>query len=79
MTEQRAGARELIADYLFNQILGPTESALFSGKPLPNASPSGKIEIRKEDLDTPYFDAQSGFPLIQNTRPEMLFGTGVLH
>ena len=79
MTEQKAGARELIADYLFNQILGPTESALFVGKPLPDPSPNGKIEIRKEDLDTQYFDSQSGFPLIQNTRPEMIFGTGVLH
>lgn len=79
MSEQEVGARATVVDYLLNQILGPTESSLYSGKPLPPVSSSGKVELRKEDLVDNFFDPATGFPLIQNSRPEMIFGTGVLH
>ena len=72
-------AREVVANYLLEQVLGPTENSLFKGKPMPEALADGKVHLRKEDVNSQFHDPDTGFPLLQNTRPEMIFGTGVLH
>ena len=46
---------------------------------MPPASADGKIHLEKADIDGIFHDPETGFPLLQNTRPEMVFGTGVLH
>jgi hypothetical protein len=71
--------RDSTANYLLEQILGPTSFSLFAGKPLPPASTDGKIHLEKAEVDGIFHDPETGFPLLQNTRPEMVFGTGVLH
>ena len=71
--------RDSTSNYLLEQILGPTSYSLYAGKPLPPASADGKIHLEKADVDGVFHDPETGFPLLQNTRPEMVFGTGVLH
>lgn len=71
--------RDSTSNYLLEQILGPTNYSLYAGKPLPPASADGKIHLEKADVDGIFHDPGTGFPLLQNTRPEMVFGTGVLH
>lgn len=79
-TESKAfGARETISNYLLEQILGPTESGMFSGNPLPDAGPDGKIRFKKSESKGKFHDPETGFPILQNTRPEMAYGTGILH
>jgi len=72
-------AREAVSNYLFEQILGPTEFSLFAGEPLPDPDANGKIHLEKALGKRQYHDPVTGFPIIQNTRPKMVFGTGILH
>lgn len=72
-------ARDSTSNYLLEQILGPTNYSLFAGKPLPPPSDDQKIHLAKAEVDGIFHDPETGFPLLQNTRPEMVFGTGVLH
>ena len=71
--------RDSTSNYLLEQILGPTSYSLFAGKPLPPPSDDRKIHLAKAEVDGIFHDPETGFPLLQNTRPEMVFGTGVLH
>ena len=71
--------RDSTSNYLLEQVLGPTSYSLFAGKPLPPPSDDKKIHLAKAEVDGIFHDPETGFPLLQNTRPEMVFGTGVLH
>jgi hypothetical protein len=71
--------RDSTSNYLLEQVLGPTSYSLFAGKPLPPPSDDRKIHLAKAEVDGMFHDPETGFPLLQNTRPEMVFGTGVLH
>ena len=71
--------RDSTSNYLLEQVLGPTSYSLFAGKPLPPPSDDKKIHLAKAEVDGIFHDPKTGFPLLQNTRPEMVFGTGVLH
>jgi len=71
--------RDSTSNYLLEQILGPTSYSLYAGKPLPPPSDDRKIHLTKAEVDGIFHDPETGFPLLQNTRPEMVFGTGVLH
>lgn len=72
-------ARETISNYLVEQILGPTEFSLFAGEPLPDPDSEGKVHITKESSPRAFHDPETGFPIIQYSRPKMVFGTGILH
>lgn len=72
-------ARDTVANFLLEQILGPTEASLFSGEPLPQPDEKGKVQIEKRLTDSAFHDPETGFAILQNTRPEMVFGTGILH
>lgn len=80
MTDLNSGelAREVIADYLFSQVIG-------SNKPHPSSTPLKRIDAGEiyelgdsEDWGE-FHDEITGFPILQNTRPEMVFGTGIIH
>jgi hypothetical protein len=72
-------ARDTVSNFLLEQILGPTEASLFSGEPLPMPDEKGKVHIKKSLMDSAFHDPETGFTILQNTRPEMVFGTGILH
>jgi hypothetical protein len=71
--------REATSNYLIEQLLGPTQFSMYAGKPLPAPSSDKKVHLTKADVDGIFHDPETGFPILQNTRPEMVFGTGVLH
>jgi hypothetical protein len=71
--------REATSNYLLEQLLGPTQYSKYAGKPLPASSEDKKIHLVKAEVDSVFHDPETGFPVLQNTRPEMVFGTGVLH
>jgi hypothetical protein len=72
-------ARESVANYLLEQVLGPTKLSMNVGSPLPEAGEDGKVHLSKEDAEGPFYDPITGYPLLKNTRPKMVYGTGVLH
>jgi hypothetical protein len=72
-------ARDTVSNFLLEQILGTTEASLFSGQPLPQPDEKGKVHIKKSLADSAFHDSETGFTVLQNTRPEMVFGTGILH
>jgi len=74
-----ATAREAVSNYLVEQILGPTEFSLFAGDPLPAPDSAGKVHIDRESSPRAFHDSETGFPIVQYSRPKMVFGTGILH
>lgn len=72
-------ARDAVSNYLIEQILGPTEYSLFAGDPLPEPGPDGKVQLEKGLVAKRYHDPKTGFPIVQFSRPKMVFGTGILH
>ena len=74
-----ATARETISNYLVEQILGPTEFSLYTGEPLPAPDSDGKVHIETESSPRAFHDPETGFPIVQYSRPKMVFGTGILH
>jgi len=77
--QKPATARETISNYLVEQILGPTEFSLYAGDPLPAPDSEGKVHIEKKSGPRAYHDPETGYPLVQYSRPKMVFGTGILH
>ena len=71
-------AREAVTDYLVGEVWGP------QGKDpeaieLPAPGVDGLIHFPKDAQGTKYFDPETGDPILQGIRPELQFGTGVLH
>ena len=77
--QKPATARETISNYLLEQILGPTEYSLYTGEPLPAPDSDGKVHIEKESSPRAFHDPETGYPIVQFSRPKMVFGTGILH
>lgn len=71
-------ARETVADYLSSQILG-SNSPLQGSIPLPTLNSDGTVSISAEQKNQAFYDPETKFPIIQGIRPEMVFGTGILH
>jgi len=79
MDTKPGSARETVANYLTEQILGPTTFSKNKGLPLPAPGADGKVRINKEDSESAFYDSATGDPVLINSRPKMVFGTGVLH
>jgi Helicase conserved C-terminal domain len=72
-------ARGLVADYLLNEIWGPKLELPADALPLPEPSSDGVIHLPGDEQDVKYYDPTTKQLLIQGFRPEVLYGTGVLH
>jgi hypothetical protein len=79
MNKDKLDARSTVVNYLTEQILGPTQFSKSEGVALPKPSSNGKVFISAENKDSVFFDEISGDPILQNIRPEMMFGTGIIH
>lgn len=75
----QVSAREVVIDYLLEQVLGPQEHHKYIGEPLPEPDGNNVVWIPSELDNSAFHDPSSGYAIIQNTRPEMVFGTGILH
>lgn len=72
-------ARDEVVSYLKNEIWGATLALDSEAKPLPTPDADGIIRFRGDEQDIKYFDSETNELLIQGIRPEVLYGTGVLH
>lgn len=72
-------ARGQVADYLLNEIWGPSLPLPADAIPLPEPSADGVIHLPGDEQDVKYYDPATRELLIQGFRPEVLYGTGVLH
>ena len=79
MSKSPSTARATVANYLTEQILGPSEYTLNRGVVLPEPGADGKVRISKADSENAFYDPVTGDPVLINARPKMVFGTGVLH
>ena len=71
-------ARDAVRDYLLGQFAGST-SHLPGSVGIDFSNLSGRYAVTEEAKWLPHHDVESGFPLVQNVRPEMLFATGIVH
>ena len=72
-------ARKQVFDYLANEVWGPSMSLPEDAIRLPDPDSDGVVRFPKDQQDIKYFDPDTKQLLIQGIRPEMLYGTGVLH
>lgn len=71
-------ARDYVIEQLVTRVFGEFEPT-FKGAPLPEPDEDGKIRITSEFRNSQFHDSETGWEIIQNIRPNLLFGTGVLH
>lgn len=76
---QENGAREEVAQYLIGELWGPVGSLPAGAKPLPAPDDQNIYHFPKDEQDVKYFSPETGELLIQGMRPEVLYGTGVIH
>jgi hypothetical protein len=72
-------AREEVASYLLNEIWGPSFDLPDDAVELPAAAADGVVYFTDAEQDVKYFDPATKQLLIQGMRPEVLYGTGILH
>ena len=72
-------ARDEVVNYLKNEIWGPSLPVDVDAKPLPSPDADGIIRFKGDEQDIRYFDPETNELLVQGIRPEVLYGTGVLH
>lgn len=71
-------AREYVIEQLLTRVFGEFQPG-FKGAPLPKPDEDGKIRISSEFRHSQFHDVETGWEVVQNIRPNLLFGTGVLH
>ncbi len=71
-------ARDAVTNYLIGEVWGP-KGRDPEALELPSPSADGIIHFPKDAQGTRYFDPQTGESILQGIRPELQFGTGVLH
>jgi len=72
--------RELVRDFLVNEVLGPTIDTTSVRTPMPAPDASGVVHLSEEDAKKLiFFDEESGEDYIRGMKPQMLYGTGVIH
>lgn len=72
-------ARDLVAEYILNEVFGPTNENGSAAYPLPDADPAGVHHIPEEFKTTKLVDPVTGHLIVQGTSPSNTYGTGVLH
>jgi len=71
-------AREAVTNYLIGEVWGPRAKDP-DALELPAPGPDGIVHFPKDAQGTRYFDPETGESILQGIRPELQFGTGVLH
>jgi hypothetical protein len=71
-------ARQAVKDYLTGEVWG-TRGRDPHALPLPPVGTDGIISFPKDAQGTKYFDPETDELVLQGIRPELQFGTGVLH
>lgn len=71
-------AREAVTNYLIGEVWGPRAKDPDAIE-LPAPGPDGIVHFPKDAQGTRYFDPETGESILQGIRPELQFGTGVLH
>lgn len=71
-------AREAVTNYLIGEVWGPRGKDPDAIE-LPAPGPDGIVHFPKDAQGTRYFDPETGESILQGIRPELQFGTGVLH
>lgn len=72
-------AREEVAQYLIGELWGPTGSLPEGAKPLPEPDSENVYNFPADEQDVKYFDPETNELVIQGMRPEVLYGTGIIH
>lgn len=71
-------ARETVTNYLIGEVWGPRAKDP-EALELPSPGTDGIVHFPKDAQGTRYFDSETGESILQGIRPELQFGTGVLH
>jgi hypothetical protein len=79
LVDSQASARDEVVSYLKNEIWGTSLPLDGEAKPLPKPDADGIIRFKGDEQDVKYFDPETNELLVQGIRPEVLYGTGVLH
>lgn len=74
-----AQSRDLVVDYILNEVFGPTIPAPKDAYPLPEADAKGIHHIPEDFTKSKIVDPATGQLIVQATSPAKTYGTGVLH
>jgi hypothetical protein len=72
-------AREEVVQYLIGELWGPVTSLPAGAKPLPDPDSDNVYHFPGDEQDVKYFDPETNELVIQGMRPEVLYGTGIIH